>query len=198
MSLTTLFIIACLAAIALAVWSALDRNKVQSELRDTRDKLTEVRKMALEHESTLGRYRRLRPDEDARLERETIRQLLVLDDHMQRVLDTMSTADLDTLRSGLELIGRDLDATWDKLGVVRIRPQPGDVFDASRHEAVDARGEGAVVHVDVVTQDGFSMEGELLRPARVVVQRVPKEESRETAAPAEEETDAEEEAETQS
>src|SRR5690606_3798982 len=75
------------------------------------------------------------------------------------------------LLSGVELVERELLHAFEKHGIRKVEPQPGDRFDHNVHQAmfeVENSGQpaGAVVQV---MQPGYVMHGRLLRPAMVGV-----------------------------
>ena len=71
---------------------------------------------------------------------------------------------------GLRLVQDEFARALEKVGVEAFSPQ-GEIFDPNEHEAVaQQEGEGvASGHVVSVYQQGYRLNGLLLRPARVVV-----------------------------
>ena len=100
------------------------------------------------------------------------RELLTVADNLQRAL---AAAGEDARRAegslveGVEATGRLLSAALARFGVQRIEAI-GQRFDPNLHEAVttqdSAEPPGAVIGV---IEDGYTINGRLLRPARVVV-----------------------------
>jgi len=71
---------------------------------------------------------------------------------------------------GVSLIGRKLISILEQEGLTRVG-EVGDSFDPSQHEAVmvdesDRRADGKITRV---LQEGYKLNGKLLRPARVAV-----------------------------
>jgi molecular chaperone GrpE len=146
----------------------------------------ERRVVELEHEGDTERQGRLRVLADfenyrRRSERETgagrragqrdvLLPLLETLDNIERAL-TAGTSDADFLR-GIQAIAAQLYRALAGLGVVEV-PDAGTPFDPRVHEAagvVSVPGQppgtvGAVLH------KGYLLDGELLRPARVLVAR---------------------------
>ena len=96
--------------------------------------------------------------------------LLAVCDSFEMGLATADTADADQLRTGSENTLKLLTATMDRFGVTEIDPE-GEPFDPEFHEAVAMQPSGDVEPGSVMTvfQKGYSLNGRLLRPARVVV-----------------------------
>lgn len=100
-------------------------------------------------------------------------ELLAVRDSLEAGIEAARTADAaadSPLLEGTEATLKLLDRAFDKVNLKEINPVE-DTFDPEVHEAmsmVSAPGAapGAIV---AVIQKGFSLEGRLLRPARVVV-----------------------------
>ena len=94
-------------------------------------------------------------------------RLLTVADNLERALDH-ADAD-DPLRAGVQLTLNDLMKQLAQEGVEPIQTL-GQPFDPHVHEAVATDGSGGD-RVIKVLQTGYTLNGELLRPARVVVGR---------------------------
>jgi len=97
-------------------------------------------------------------------------RLLEVADNLQRALSFASED--DPLAPGVRATLRQLLDVLQRAGVVPIDVEPGAPFDPRTHEAVETR-EGDVPEpvVASVSQPGYLFEGQVLRPARVVVTR---------------------------
>lgn len=101
-----------------------------------------------------------------------IQDLLKILDHFEHALDAMSKAtDVESIRTGVSMIYRQLRGLLEKEGVERI--DTPEIFDPSLHEALDVTEredlpDGAVVEV---LQAGYRLKGKLIRPAKVRVNR---------------------------
>jgi molecular chaperone GrpE len=102
------------------------------------------------------------------------RELLAVADSLQHAIAAAETKGGDeateALVEGVRATQRILNATLERFGVRKIEAE-GTRFDPALHEAImeidDPTHEpGTVVQV---TQDGYTIHGRLLRPARVVV-----------------------------
>ena len=119
--------------------------------------------------------------------------LLTVADNFQRALasvdDTARRSGGEALANvlaGIELTERELMAAFEKNGLKRVTPAPGDKFDPHLHQAVAEvpaadQAPGSIV---AVTQTGYVLADRLLRPAMVMVAGPPLAEG--GGAPAEE------------
>lgn len=98
------------------------------------------------------------------------RDLLSVVDSFEMGLAAADKADAATLREGSEATLKQLLATLERFGVSQISAE-GEPFDPELHEAISMQPstdlEPNSVLADV--QSGYTLNGRLLRPARVVV-----------------------------
>lgn len=103
------------------------------------------------------------------------RELLNVADNLRRALDAVPAAALEsdealkTLADGVSLTERELLQVFERNGVRKIEPAPGERFDPNRHQAmfeVPNTGQPAGTVVQVM-QAGWIMHDRLLRPALV-------------------------------
>ena len=105
------------------------------------------------------------------------RDMLAVADNLRRGIDSVPadarTDDLHlaNLVAGVELVERDLLTAFEKHGVQRVDPKPGDRFDANLHQAMfemenSGQPPGAIAQV---LQPGYVLNGRLLRAAMVGV-----------------------------
>lgn len=101
---------------------------------------------------------------------DALKSLLPIADSLERALQ--APGEQTELRSGVELIYRQLQDTFAKLGVTVLRPE-GQPFDPRQHEAVEMAPttEGEDNRVLQVLQPGYRLKDRLLRPAMVRVAR---------------------------
>jgi molecular chaperone GrpE len=98
----------------------------------------------------------------------TVRELLPALDHLEHAL--ASVAADDQLGEGIRLVQAELHAALARVGVEGYSPK-GEAFDPNVHEAmlqqpVEGAESGTVVEV---YQQGYRVNGQVIRPARVVV-----------------------------
>ncbi|MBI4705579.1 MAG: nucleotide exchange factor GrpE, partial [Deltaproteobacteria bacterium] len=104
-----------------------------------------------------------------------LRELLPVLDNLERAAAHVGTAaDLDSLATGVRLVREQFVAALGRLGVERIRTE-GQPFDPTLHESIQqiesAEHPAGTVVVEAV--GGYRLDGELLRPALVVVSKGP-------------------------
>jgi molecular chaperone GrpE len=94
--------------------------------------------------------------------------LLEVADNLERALAHAPPG--DTLRPGVEATLQQLQGVLRQQGVEPLVVASGDRFDPQLHEAIAGQA-GDVAHETIaqVAQTGYLFEGQLLRPARVVV-----------------------------
>jgi len=102
------------------------------------------------------------------------RELLAVKDSLEMGLEAAESADADSLRAGSEATCKQLKATLERFGVTVVDPH-GEPFDPEFHEAMSMMPAADVEPGSVVTviQKGYTLNGRLLRPARVIVASEP-------------------------
>lgn len=84
------------------------------------------------------------------------------------------TADLATLRSGVELTQKQLGAAFEKASLVEINPLAGEKFDPHMHQAMMAvESEADPNTIVAVMQRGYRLHDRVIRPALVSVAKAP-------------------------
>jgi molecular chaperone GrpE len=128
-------------------------------------------RLAAEYDNYRKRTAREWREHQARAGAEVLREILELADNLERALQA-PVEDGTGLRKGVELIAQQLQAKLRRFGVEPIDTN-GQEFDPNRHEAVLAVDTDAVPSQRVVdeVQRGYTLNGEVLRPARVTVAR---------------------------
>ena len=98
------------------------------------------------------------------------RELLAVVDSLEMGLDAAGSADAAALIEGIEATCKLLKTTMERFGVVEVDPE-GEPFDPEFHEAISMMPAADVEPGSVLTvvQKGYSLNGRLLRPARVIV-----------------------------
>jgi molecular chaperone GrpE len=101
-------------------------------------------------------------------------ELLGVRDSLELAARNAGTADAQALAAGQQATLQLLAAAFEKFSIQRIDPI-GAIFDPSLHEAVAVQ-ESSTARPDSVLQvlqSGYQLNGRLLRPARVIVARLP-------------------------
>lgn len=98
------------------------------------------------------------------------RELLAVVDSFEMGLAAAETADADALREGSEATLKQLIAALERFNVVAVDPE-GEPFDPELHEAISMQPSADMEPGSVlaVVQKGYTLNGRLLRAARVVV-----------------------------
>lgn len=146
---------------------------LEAELAGTKDKL--LRALA-DTENVRRRADRDREQERRYAAASFAKDLLSVADNLRRALDSAPEAQAQdefarTLFAGVAATERELLAAFERHGIRRIEPQPGEKFDHNLHQAmfeVDNTGKTAGTIVQIL-QPGYVMHDRLLRPALVGV-----------------------------
>jgi molecular chaperone GrpE len=98
------------------------------------------------------------------------RELLNVRDSLEMGLAAATGSDAETLRQGCEATLKQLAGTMAQFGIDELDPH-GEPFDPQQHEAMTMQPSSEAEPGTVLTvyQKGYSLNGRLLRPARVVV-----------------------------
>ncbi|HJV91050.1 MAG TPA: nucleotide exchange factor GrpE [Holophagaceae bacterium] len=106
-------------------------------------------------------------------ERKLLNEILPVLDSFERALEA-SYPDLDAFRNGVELIRKQFHDALRRNGVEQVQLNLGDPFDALTSEALTTMTNPALPDgsVAAVYEKGFKLRDVLLRPARVVVNRL--------------------------
>jgi molecular chaperone GrpE len=147
------------------------------ELTDTKRERDEYLELAQRTQADFDNYRkrvaREAAEAAARGKAELARELIPVVDNLERALEATGDDDREAARSlakGVTLVLEELRTTLARAGVESYDPG-GEPFDPIWHEALQTRvaeGEEAGTVVEVL-EKGYRLDGQVLRPARVVV-----------------------------
>ncbi len=150
------------------------------QLRAERDEMRDRFMRALaDAENTRKRGERDRREAEQYGGSKLARDMLPVYDSLKRALDVATDDQRENagaLIEGIELTMRELLNVFQKHGIERIAPQPGDRFDPQVHQAMfeaPVPGTKAGDIIEVMTE-GFMLHDRLLRPAQVGVSSTPK------------------------
>jgi molecular chaperone GrpE len=154
------------AEAAEAVQSDLD--ELQAKARERDEFLALAQRTHADFENFRKRAARDQQAAERRGVARVVRELLPALDNLERAL--VAAAPEDQLAEGIRLVQADLLAAMAKVGIEHYSPK-GEPFDPTVHEAmaqhpVEGAASGTVVEV---YQQGYRFDGEVIRPARVVV-----------------------------
>ena len=150
---------------------ALEANGPQAGEAETATWRDRYLRMAADLENTKKRLERIHAGRALTAQERLLRDLLPLADNLERALAHASPAEQrSSLYSGIELTLKEFLATLEKHGVNRIEAL-GEPFDPELHEAIGSASHPSlppdtVMHVEL---PGYTFNGRLLRPARVLV-----------------------------
>ena len=156
-------------------------DRLRGELEQARGELArhEERGVRLAADFDNFRKRTLREREEAHRygHENLVKDLLGAVDNLDRAVEHARRSgggDFESMLQGVELVQRELQGVLAKHGVTRIEAA-GELFDPTVHEAVAQQEEGSVPANTVVQvyQPGYRLWDRLLRPARVVVSKLP-------------------------
>lgn len=153
----------------------VERLKVQ--LNAAHAAAREAQERALRSVAEVDNQRRRHQKEKEDLRRfaaeEIMRELIQPLDHFGLALQSLSAAsDVNSVRTGVEMIHRELVGVLKSAGLEEVRPV-GAAFDVAQHEAVatgndPSKPEGTVLEV---MRSGWTLRGRTLRAAMVRVNR---------------------------
>jgi len=142
-----------------------------SALEEQREKYL---RLAAEYDNYRKRSLKERDDAEARGQRELVKQMIeALDDLARFAHVDPEVTDSTTIVEGVQMVERKVLKALSTAGLEIVNPVD-EQFDPARHEAVST--EPAVAEEDDHTvarvyQPGYVFNGQLLRPARVVVRQ---------------------------
>jgi molecular chaperone GrpE len=141
------------------------------QLADMKDKFL---RLAAEYDNYRRRTAKERLEAGARGQAELVQKLLEPVDDLARFADIdPATTDTQTLHKGIELVEKKLLKSLDAVGLEVLNPVDQS-FDPNLHEAITTEPALSAEDdntVSKVYQLGYRFNGQLLRPARVVVKQ---------------------------
>lgn len=161
---------------------ASDLAQLRAELAAAQDEIGRLREQARDQQLRAGaelenlRKRSQRDVENAHrfgLER-AAQELLPVVDSLELAVASAEAGDAATLAAGQQATLRLLLKAFERFSIQPIEPL-GEPFDPNLHEAIVAQESATAAPNSVlqVVQRGYSLNGRLLRPARVIVAREP-------------------------
>ncbi len=107
-------------------------------------------------------------------------EMLAVKDSLERARTVdlkTSDAALEKMFEGIDLTLKLMDSIFQKFALIEISPAIGDKFDPEKHQAMSAQDSAEVPpnHVLMALQKGYLLNNRLLRPALVIIAKVPAE-----------------------
>jgi molecular chaperone GrpE len=165
--------------------AALFNQELERTLLEARDRIQELEKREAEH---LDKHHRLLADfsnyrnratRDIQMavdlsERKLLLEILPVLDNFERCIGS-SYLSVEDFRSGVALIQKQFLDALRRMGVESVQLSVGDVFDALHAEALSTTSDPKLPDgtVAAIFERGFTLREQLLRAARVVVNRRP-------------------------
>jgi molecular chaperone GrpE len=155
--------------------AALDEASLETLRAEAASLKEQALRYAAEVENTRRRAEREVNDARAYAISKFAKDLLGVADNLARALEHAPRDAEDTLTRnlaiGLEMTQKDLFTAFERNGLKRIDPPPGEKFDPHQHQAVmeqtsEHHPPGGVVQV---LQTGYELFGRIVRPAMVIV-----------------------------
>ena len=162
----------------------LQMKQAEPEVEEIPDAAAELEQLKAELNAKDDRFLRLQADFDnfrkrtarekselaAVIEQAFLKDLLPLLDNLSRASDAMESADVETLRKGIEMIKQETVAVMGKHGLEPIDTQDKP-FDPNFHQAVgtvkdETKSDGLVA---TELQRGYIARGRVIRPSMVQV-----------------------------
>lgn len=155
------------------------RDKLEDQLTAMEKKVDEYKNQYLRAEAELQNVRRRAERDVANAHKfgseKLLADLLPVMDSMVRGLETPESADpqAKAMRDGLAMTLDILQKTLKKHGIEMIDPKPGEAFNPEQHEAMSmvADPDHDPNTICEVVQQGFQLNGRVLRAAMVVVSK---------------------------
>jgi molecular chaperone GrpE len=155
--------------------AASDVEKDLDELGETKRERDEYLELARRTKADFENYRKRVAKETSealvRGKAELARELVPVIDNLERALAS-SSSDSDALAQGVSMVLEELRAKLAAAGVEAFDPK-GEPFDPQLHEALSAQpaqNTEAGIVIETI-EKGYRLNGQVLRPARVVVSR---------------------------
>lgn len=164
--------------------TVLTSEEIQQVLVAIQEKNTQYEELTVKHDELTDRLKRLQADFDnfrrrTRQEKEELSaivneglllQLLPTIDNFERALAVTSVNDVDSLKSGVEMIFKQFMMTLEQMGLSKINAV-GTTFDPQWHEAAmrvedNDQQEGLIVDE---FQKGYMVRNKVIRPSMVKV-----------------------------
>jgi molecular chaperone GrpE len=151
--------------------AAVSSGDAASELAEQRDRYL---RLAAEYDNFRRRTTKERQEAQTRGQADLLKSMIdSLDDLARFAHVDPATADAQTIVDGVSMVEKKVLKTLSGLGLEIINPT-GDPFDPALHEAVMTEPATSPEEDHVVArvfQPGYRFNGQLLRPARVVVKQ---------------------------
>lgn len=158
-----------------------NKNEEQKEERDLAERLAECERLRDEYLAGWQRakadflnYKRQEEERLAQLVKlaneELMSELLFVLDNFELLKNKTEGEEKERLKP-LFLISSQLESILRKYGLEKLKVQPGDQFNPELHEAIESVAEGESGTILEVVANGYTLNGKLIRAAKVKVSK---------------------------
>lgn len=142
-----------------------------NKLKEAENKLL---RQAADNDNYLKRVMRETDDKIKYANQSLITKFLPVLDNFDLTLQHAGSATVETLAEGVKLTQKVMLDTLSKSGLTLIEANPGDVFDPNLHEAIGLAQNPELPDnsIALVMQNGYMLEGRIIRPAKVQVNKL--------------------------
>lgn len=144
------------------------------ELSEKQKEIDELKNRVLRSQAEFDNFRKRTRTEMGELRHfvtaDVIRKFLPVMDSFKRALETAKTEDADTMRTGMEMIYRQMEKAVTDAGAEPI-PALGEQFSPELHEALMnvQNAELPDGHIDMVFEEGYKIADKVIRHSKVRV-----------------------------
>ncbi len=141
-----------------------EKNRLHEEMAER------LKRLQADFDNFRRRTRQEKEELSGIVTEEVLLKLLPVIDNFERALSTAGKADVESLRSGVEMIYRQLFQTLELLGLAPVQAV-GESFNPQQHEAVmrvedEEQADGTIVEE---FQKGYMVRNKVIRPSMVKV-----------------------------
>jgi molecular chaperone GrpE len=147
------------------------QGESRREVEDLRERLL---RLQAEFENYKKRQSRERGDQRRNVHIGVLKEFLPILDNLERAVEHGDVSDPGKIVEGVQLVLKQLKESFTQFGVTRMESR-GEMFDPHVHEAmsrVETDGDPPDGTVVEVYQEGYLLDGRILRPAMVGVAKI--------------------------
>jgi molecular chaperone GrpE len=146
---------------------------LEEKLTNAEERVEELQDAFLRAKAEVENFRRRAQEDITRAHKFAIESfaeaLLPVKDSLEAALK-IEAPSITSLKEGVEMTLKQLDAAFEKNKLMEINPMPGDKLDPSKHQAISMEpAEQSANTIISVLQKGYMIADRLLRPALVTV-----------------------------
>jgi molecular chaperone GrpE len=153
-------------------------NDTAAVIANLQEKLKQAEAKVLRQAADTDNYiKRLNKETDDKIKyanQSLISKFLPVLDNFDLTLQHGATSSVDALLEGVKLTQKAMLDTLAKVGLVVVTPEVGSTFDPNTQEAIMLTANADMPNgcVTLVLQNGYVLEGRVVRPAKVQVNKI--------------------------